>query len=246
MANLQQSSVYHCITQKGTGKTYGFPPASKVPSGFDAINVGLGDLIPRWNTSPSQHTTLKWFLKADGFPSADVAMAAAEAINHAAEAMNQAAREWNNMAFGVIVSQTMDEAAANFNLIYKVNGPTEDMEGVYAEAFFPNQAHRDVIVYEFGMEESNRYKLKNVFLHELGHVFGLRHEFALEEEGDGAKQFMKPNKDSVMDYNDLPTIQETDKEGIRQFYKLADRTKIDGSPVTDYLPQLRSTNQSSH
>jgi len=147
------------------------------------------------------------------------------------------------LPLGVTVSQTMDKKTANFNLVYRVNPPNK--QTAYARSFFPHQVDKDVVVFKYGMDPTKRFKLKNVFLHELGHVFGLRHEFAIVKEGRGAKQFMTANKDSVMEYNKVPMIQETDKEGIREFYKLKNGADIDRSPVKDYLPQLRSTNQSN-
>lgn len=231
MSDSNESMTYRCLTQYGYQPTIAAAPASQLKPNVDSIVLGVRTVIPRWK-SP---TTLKWFVDAGTFPSADEATAAAEAFD-------QAAKEWNDVAFGITISQTTDKKAANFNLVYEVN-PT-DAQRVYARAFFPHQIDEDVVVFKYGMDPANRFKLKNVFLHELGHVFGLRHEFAIDREGEGARQFMDSNKDSVMAYNKVPMIQETDKEGLREFYKLADRAKVDGSPVTDYLPQLRSTNQS--
>ncbi|KAE9569732.1 hypothetical protein CGMCC3_g14154 [Colletotrichum fructicola] len=232
MGDSGEGPKRHCITQRGTASTYGFPPASHNDSPFDAIQVGLDSIIPRWKAS----TALKWFLKSEGFPSADGAKLAAET-------MNQAAQDWNDLSFGVSISQTTDEAAANFNLVYQDNPPDEP--GLLASAFFPLQADMDVVIYGTGLKNSENYPLKSTLLHELGHVFGLRHEFA-DEDSRGQIQFMEANKDSVMSYNGVVIIEETDKHGIREFYKLANGLRIDRSPVTDYEPQLRLNNQRNH
>lgn len=228
MGDSGKGPARHCVTQRGTESTYDFPPASHNDSGYDSIQVGFGALIPRWEAS----TALKWFLKAEGFPSADEAKLAAEI-------MNQAAQEWNDLSFGVSVSQTTDETAANFNLIYEDNPPNEP--GALASAFFPLQAGGDVVIYETGMKNSREYPLKSTLLHELGHVFGLRHEFA-DKYPNGQLRFMEINKDSVMSYNGVVIIEETDKHGIRAFYELAEGSRIGQSPVRDYKPQLRLNN----
>ncbi|RFN48797.1 matrix metalloproteinase-11 [Fusarium flagelliforme] len=220
------SDEYDCITQKGDEPAFA-GSESNIPS----IVVGLSTIIPRWTNS----TTIKWFIRADKFPSDEEAAIAASALD-------AAANEWNAVNFGVTVYQTTDKKEANFNLVYRDNPP--DRPTVLARAFFPHQEDRDVVVFKYGMDAKNRYRLKNVFLHELGHVFGLRHEFAIVKEGRGAKRFMNENKESVMAYNKIPTVQESDREEIRAFYQLENGADVDGSPVTDYVPQLRSSNQS--
>ncbi|KAI1467894.1 Metalloprotease [Daldinia caldariorum] len=118
---------------------------------------------------------------------------------------------------------------ANFDLVYRVNGRAD--QGLYAEAFFPHERRRDVVVTDFALSAKERGTLKNVFLHEIGHILGLRHEFALDKEEEGAVRFMEENPVSVMSYTSPPTMQE--------FYKLEPGFKIAGSPIVDFQPELR-------
>ncbi|WZH45901.1 Matrix metallo ase-11 [Fusarium acuminatum] len=218
---------YPCITQRGDEPSLVADLSSEpnVPS----IVLGYDSIIPRWKTP----TNLKWYLKADTFTSA-------ERAEIAAAALNQAAEEWENIDFGVTVHQTQNAQEANFNLVYRKNARNKPAE--LGLGFFPHDADRDILIFTIALLPARRHLLKNVFLHELGHIFGLRHEFGLKET-IAAKQFMTKNPLSVMEYNEAPTIQETDREGIRAFYKLEEGFDIDGSPVTDFLPKLRSTNQ---
>ena len=237
MSDSEVSETYLCLTQKDDEETIAAAPATQLESNADSIVVGdidgLRMVVPRWDISQSSPTILKWFLDTQRFPSSGEAA-------FAENAFNQAVKEWNAVAFGVNVEQTLDRREANFNLVYRKNTPND--RGIYARAFMPHEADTDVKVFTYGLDQSRRYRLKNVFLHELGHVFGLRHEFAIHAEGNGAEQFMSRNRKSVMAYNKIPIIQETDKEGIRAFYKLPKGYLIRQSLVTDYPPQLRSTN----
>lgn len=232
MGGIGYSNEYSCLTQDSLLPTFGVAPASHLHDGHQntpTIVLGVGPIVPRWDVSKS-NTKLLYFVRTETFPSADVA-------KYASQMLQQAAGEWNSLGLGVVISQAVTQASANFNLVYQINGPNE--EGVLARAFFPNELDQDVIVFEYGLNVNNKGILKNVFMHELGHVLGLRHEFAIAEEGEGAVQFMKTNPVSVMSYTFPPNIQQSDKDGIQAFYKLKNGEKIDGSPVTDYLPQLR-------
>ena len=77
--------------------------------------------------------------------------------------------------------------------------------------------------------------LKNIFLHELGHVIGLRHEFALseEEESWAAVRFGTPNPISVMSYTFPPNIQQSDIDDTRRFYNFAGN-EIGGIHIVDW------------
>lgn len=227
MSESIEAEAYPCVTQDGDRPTY-----PEGPSGASSIMVGLGTIVPRWKGSELSPLELKWYIRAETFPNASLA-------KDASKAFEQAAGQWNNISFGVQVSQTATKEAANFNLVYSKN--PDDKPRLLARAFFPSQRNKDVIVFEYGLTLATKSNLKNVFLHELGHVFGLRHEFTLVKEGRSAKLFMEPNLVSVIAYYRWPAIQETDKEGIREFYKLYNKTDIDGSPITDYLPKLRGS-----
>jgi hypothetical protein len=122
---------------------------------------------------------------------------------------------------------------------------------VLAQAFFPHEVDQDVIVYSYALEDDNRSILKAIFLHEIGHILGLRHEFAIEPddkgngpEGFGAKQFLAKNRNSVMSYRNFPPeMQDSDRTQTVAFYKLPNGFMIGNSPVTDFQPKIRRKNR---
>ncbi|KAK6951342.1 hypothetical protein Daesc_007876 [Daldinia eschscholtzii] len=229
MNSINSENNYRCYTQRSRLPTLWQPPVSE-GSDSDSIVVGLKNIIPRWDVS-GLDTKLEYFVRADTFPSADEAL-------YAAQMFQQAAEDWNSLGLGVSISQITDEEKAHFDLVYNVN--SKNHEGLYAMAFFPSEPHGDVIVTDFALSAGERNTLKNVFLHEIGHILGLRHEFALvKEQDERAVQFMDKNPISVMSYTHPPTMQESDKVGVKAFYKLDRDFEIEGIPITDFRPTYR-------
>jgi predicted Zn-dependent protease len=195
---------YTCVTQMQ-------------PDRIASIVVGLDRIIPRWQPG----STINFATYADGYPGGE-----ADAI-YAANALIEATDEWNAVDFGVQFKWVANVEDAAFVLAYGGNKGT-----VLASAYFPNEdALNTVWVYKFAFDKTEKTSkrgtfknyeiMKNVFLHELGHVLGLRHEFAIENElGSGAMRLFSTDKESIMSYEFPPQIQESDRKDLRAFYKL--------------------------
>ncbi|RGP76727.1 matrix metallo ase-11 [Fusarium longipes] len=242
MGTVQPTSPitkYPCHTQEEEDPSYGPAPISNLagttgdnaPDQPDSIVVGYGEIVPRWDVQTSGARTLEYFVDTETFPSPDLAKTSAKEFQAAADS-------WNELDLGISISETSDPINANFYLVYKVNKLRSEM-GTLARAFFPHEINEDVIVYSRAFESDSLPILKNIFQHEIGHILGLRHEFAIEQEGEGAVLFMERNPNSVMSYNFPPKIRDTDRNQITEFYKLANGYMINGSPVTDFQPQIR-------
>lgn len=239
----KSDAPYVCFTQEHTELPIW--SSEKESSGPPAINVGIDDphwgrIVPRWEVSQGK-TTLLYYVDAStfqlhGLPDTEVAFAA--------NALQEAADAWNSLNLGIAFSQATSRAETNFALIYEKNGvQTGDR---LAEAFFPQDPNQYVIVSDLGLHAKNRNILRNVFLHELGHILGLRHEFALDkqqqlqlglkrpEDPQGAVQFQNRNPQSVMNYGAIPSLQNSDITAIKAFYMLKTGHLLGGSPVVDF------------
>jgi hypothetical protein len=186
------------------------------PDTVASIVVGLDRIIPRWKPG----SVINFATYADGYPGGED-----DAI-YAANALIAATDEWNAVNIGVSFKWVPDLEDASFVLAYGGEKGT-----VLASAFFPNEnALNTVYVYSFAFDKTattskrgtfkNYEIMKNVFLHELGHVLGLRHEFAIPREGMGAVRLFSTDPESIMSYEFPPQIQESDKKDIRAFYNL--------------------------
>jgi hypothetical protein len=207
-------TCYTCVTERT-------PPQSS-PA---AIMIGLFQTIPRWKLG----SVINFATYAEGYP------APGDAI-YAAKCLIQAAEIWNAEKVGVTFKWVPKIEDAAFVLSY---GGVLDR--VLASAFFPSgKALEHMLVYEFGFDKEEKTTsrgtftnygiMKNVFLHELGHVLGLRHEFAMDPETfeGGAVVFGTPNEESVMAYKFPPQLQKSDVEDTRSFYKYP--------LIVDYIP----------
>lgn len=194
--------AYNCITQEAN------------PVSSASIVVGLFTSIPRWKLG----STVNFATSADGFPTP------ADAV-YAAKKLIEAADEWNSNHVGARFQWVSKADDAAFVLAY---GGAK--KGVLASAFFPNAAVLNTLwVYSDCFDKnvmdggwSYHSAMKNVFLHELGHVLGLRHEFALDADRyeGGAFRLGTTNPLSVMSYEFPPKIRDSDILDTRAFYKL--------------------------
>ncbi|CEJ61809.1 hypothetical protein PMG11_10326 [Penicillium brasilianum] len=157
----------------------------------------------------------------------------------AANKLHEAANEWNALKLGVQFEWVYKIEDAAFVLTYaeQVN------PGTLAEAFSPNNIDLNVLnVYPAAFKEGTVHYLKNIFLHELGHVLGLRHEFAPElETGANLKsvQIGPRNPTSVMGYEFPPQLQQSDIDSAKAFYQfpgthLGVWQKPGTLPIVDY------------
>ncbi|EGU71669.1 hypothetical protein FOPG_17826 [Fusarium oxysporum f. sp. conglutinans race 2 54008] len=241
---------YSCRTQEDTDPSFGPAPISNLegttgdnaPDEPDSLVLGFGRIVPRWDVTPPGGTKLQYFVRVDTFPDNDKAKIAAKEFQAAADS-------WAKLKIGLAFSQTTDRESANFYLVYQAN--TEFDKGVLAQAFFPHEVDQDVIVYSHAFKDGNTSILKEIFQHEIGHILGLRHEFAIEPddkgngpEGFGAKQFLAKNPNSVMSYRNFPPkMQDSDRTQTIAFYEVANGFMIGNSPVTDFQPKIRRKNR---
>lgn len=188
--------------------------------------VGLFKQIPRWKYD----SVINFATYADGYP------APGDAI-YAANCLIEAAEVWSSAKIGVTFKWVPNVEDAAFVLAYG-----GEKSRVLASAFFPSNSPLEFMyVYQHGFDKTeqtskrgkftNHGIMKNVFLHELGHVLGLRHEFAMNPDDDfegGAYRIGSANIESVMSYVFPPELQESDVQDARYFYK--------HPPIVDYSP----------
>lgn len=193
--------------------------------GCTEVRVGKSDYIPRW----CRGSVLSYLVDAKSFPTP------AEAMQVKA-AMQEAISMWKGIA--VSFEEVDCYESATFVITYHPRG----CRTAYARAFFPDELPGELLVYNLAL--SNGTYLANILAHEIGHIFGLRHEFADEDKQERKLRcvlFGKNNSRSVMNYyKDLGQLQvsEQDLKELEAFYAYGGE-KYKGLPIHDYDPVLR-------
>ena len=192
--------------------------------------VGCNSIIPRWgHGSVITFTSRPWtFLSY-------------EDAQHAEKSLKRAAEEWNRCQIGITFKWVNPDEDAVFELAY--GGCGGSTAYTFAMSFFPNSKKRIMYVYEWSFQDKYWHSMVNIFLHELGHVMGLRHEFAaIKEKEAPAVPYGPANKLSVMNYFKDPKdiwIQKSDAEYAKKFYEL-DENRFMGFDIVDEAPQNMS------
>lgn len=187
------------------------------------INLGWKSVIPRWKAG----SVIKWAAEPDSYASPEDAL-------YATVKFAEAAKTWNDLNLGVSFLQIDSPRAAAFTIEY--NGDNGD---TLAEAFFPNpKLSNHLYVYSRAFQADAREYMASIFEHELGHVLGLRHEFAAEE-GDFVL-FGKQNLSSIMSYNWPPKMTLQDIEETQEFYAWREAeisSEVSTYKVVDHVPR---------
>lgn len=110
-----------------------------------------------------------------------------------------------------------------------------DINGcVLASAFFPDAGRHKLTLYPTLFEQSRQEQVETL-IHEIGHVFGLRHFFAnLTETAWPVQIFGTHSPFSIMNYGSQSVLTAEDKADLRRLYQQAWSGKlvhINGTPI---------------
>ncbi len=130
--------------------------------------------------------------------------------------------------WGSAVPIKLSENKLNPDIKIKIrsNNHCDNQGCITAEAFFPNSNQNYLWLYPVFFEYSRNQQIV-ILAHELGHIFGLRHTFALKDEDEPAEEFGRNDEFSIMgpsSKNRRVTL--TDKKDLSQLYKLAWDNKL--------------------
>ena len=229
--NREPDHVHHervrCVTDSVGHST---PRGRSV---LDIVVDSSGGFIPLWD----KDTTLHWRFKPKTLRYFKNPEAAGKQIR---KLIGEALIHWSP---ALPVKFKEDNDTWDFQVAVRNSDDCDASGCVLASSFFPDAGRHDLLLYPKMFEEDTQEQLDTV-IHELGHVFGLRHFFAKISESQWPSEvFGKHSKFSIMNYGANSRLTDADKEDLARLYKLAwggELTKINGTPIRFMKPHHAS------
>jgi hypothetical protein len=207
-----------CDTEARGHKT----PRSRTP--LEIVVDASDGFIPLW----ARNTTLRWRFRERSMDYFEDPVAAKVYIR---KLFGEALLEWG-IASPVKFKEDAD--LWDFEMVMK---NADDCDGggcVLASAFFPDAGRHKLLFYP-QMFNQTRIEQIETLVHEIGHMFGLRHFFAKLNETEWPSEiFGTHSKFSIMNYGHLSKLTAADKKDLIKLYKgtwSGALTHINGTPT---------------
>ena len=124
--------------------------------------------------------------------------------------------------------------AADFEIVMKKNDDCDANGCVLASAFFPDAGRHQLVLYPKMFTQVRREQVETL-VHEIGHVFGLRHFFANVSENAWPSQIFGTHKPfTIMNYGSQSVLTAKDRSDLKRLYQQVwsgKLTHINGTPI---------------
>lgn len=191
------------------------------------VNVSEG-FIPLW----AENVTLRWRFSPMLMHHFEYPKMAMERIE---ELLGKAILAWGDAA-PVSFSKRAD--AWDFEISVRPDN-CSPLGCSLARAFFPDCGRHDLVLYPELFSQSEEEQVETL-IHELGHVFGLRHFFAeVKESAWPSVPFGENNPFTIMNYGFQSTLTEADKADLKKLYQMVwsgKLQKINGTKIVTVTP----------
>ncbi len=140
------------------------------------------------------------------------------------------------MNWGAAVPIRFSENSDNsdFQIDVRSSDNCNNVGCVLASAFFPDAGRHQLVMYPKMFEQDRQEQLETL-IHELGHVFGLRHFFAkISEEAWPSEIFGEHEPFSIMNYGSKSVLTDADRDDLESLYHqvwCGDLIDINGTPI---------------
>jgi hypothetical protein len=180
--------------------------------------------IPLW----AKDTTLRWRFQEPSMLNFKNPEGAKTRIE---EMLGDALLKWGD---AVPVKFAKRQDAWDFEIVMNRQDDCDSSGCVLASAFFPDSGQHQLILYPKMFKQTKAEQVETL-IHELGHVFGLRHFFAnISEKEWRSEIFGKHDPFSIMNYGDKSVLTAADKSDLKRLYEQVwsgKLTKINGTPI---------------
>ncbi len=199
-------------------------PTPKGRSVLEIVLDASGGFIPLW----AKDVTLRWRFQERSLENFEDPEAAEAAIE---ELLGEALLAWGS---ALPVKFARRDDAWDFEIVARESDRCNINGCVLASAFFPDAGQHELRIYPKLFEQTRQEQVETL-IHEVGHVFGLRHFFANISEKDWPSQiFGEHDKFSIMNYGPDSRLTDADKDDLERLYRAAwtgDLTEINGTKI---------------
>lgn len=203
------------------------------PEGRDpfelVINASEG-FVPLW----APNTTLRWRFQERSMLNFVDPQAARLRLRRL---FGEAILKWDNAA---PIKFSEDEDVWDFEIVMsRTDSCLSDGRCTLARAFFPDSGRHELLFYPKLFTQSYKEQV-DTLVHEVGHMFGLRHFFAqISETAWPSEIFGTHDKFTIMNYGALSELSDADKADLKSLYLAAwsgALPNINGTPVRFVQP----------
>lgn len=185
--------------------------------------------IPLW----AEGCTLRWRFNEASMEAFEDASGAKSAIR---ELMAEALIQWGDAA---PIRFRERREKWDFEIVVRDTERCNINGCVLASAFFPDPGRHQLVIYPTLFDQSMKERIETM-IHEIGHIFGLRHFFAkVTETAWPAEIFGEHNRFSIMNYGPDSFLTQNDKDDLKSLYSGAwagELTEINSTPFKFVRP----------
>ncbi|SCY78753.1 matrixin family metalloprotease [Flavobacterium anhuiense] len=158
----------------------------------------------------------------------------------------EAAKHGVRKLFGEAILAWKDSCPVKFREVrdawdFEISMHREDCDNtgcVLASAFFPGAGQNTFYIYPTMFHQSYQEQIETI-IHEMGHIFGLRHFFAnITESRWRSELFGTDSPFSIMNYGDKSKLTDIDIEDLKRLYQLVwsnQLIEINGTPIKKFI-----------
>jgi hypothetical protein len=129
---------------------------------------------------------------------------------------------------------TQQDDVWDFEIVIRESDRCNPRGCVLASAFFPDPGRHELVIYPKMFTQSRKEQV-DTLIHEIGHVFGLRHFFANISETDFPSEIFGMHKPfTIMNYGNQSELTDDDKADLKRLYEMVwngELTQINGTPI---------------
>jgi hypothetical protein len=178
---------------------------------INELVVGMGNTIPLW----AEGVKLYWRFQPrsfGAFADPDRAKARIRSL------MGKALDLWGDAA---PIAFEERNKGWDFEIVLSAGDNCSPRGCVLASAFFPDGGRHRLMIYPRMLQQVEQEQIETL-VHEIGHMFGLRHFFAQVSEQQLASQIFGTHVEfSIMNYGANSYVTDADRNDLKELYRLA-------------------------